>query len=115
MNTIGPVSPASVADFVSDKLFGKDPEEPGSFIGDLSRFNGVYSGPARGQSLKLTVTDNDTTLVVQRDDEKPVTLKYLNDQWTNGQQIYQFVENNGNVDQLRIDQVYGYYILKKSK
>jgi CubicO group peptidase (beta-lactamase class C family) len=114
MNTTGPVSPGKVADFITDKLFGKDPDESGSYSGDLSKFNGVFNGPARGRSLKLTVTDNDTTLFVQRDNDKPVALKYLNDQWTNDEQIYQFVENNGAVDQVRIDQVYGYYILKKA-
>lgn len=115
MNTTGPVSPDKVADFVADKLFGKDPDESGSYSGYLSKFNGVFSGPARGQSLKLTVTDNDTTLFVQRGSDKPVALKYVNDQWTNNDEIFLFVENNGAVDQVRIDQVYGYYILKKSK
>lgn len=114
MNTTGPVAPGTVADFVEGKLFGKDPDEPGSYSGDLAKFNGVFNGPARGKSLKLTVTDNDTTLFVQNDNDKPVALKYINDQWTHDNQVYQFVENNGAIDQVRIDQVYGYYILKKA-
>jgi len=114
MNTTGPVSPGKVSDFIADNLFGKDPDESGSYSGDLAKFNGVFNGPARGKSLRLTVTNNDTTLFVQHDNDKLVALKYVNDQWTNNEQIYQFVENNGAVEQVRIDQVYGYYILKKA-
>ncbi len=114
MNTIGPNGPGDIADFIQEELFPKGPDEPATFSGDLKKYVGVYSGRTRGSDLKLTVTSNDTTLLIQRGNDKPVKLEYDKDsRWKRGQSTFEFVENNGLVDEVRNDDVYGFLILKK--
>jgi len=33
--------------------------------------------------------------------------------WSSGSSMYYFIEKDGAVDGLQIDQIYGYYVLKK--
>jgi hypothetical protein len=116
MNTIGPKGPGEIADFVHQQLFPKGPDEPATFSDDLSKFTGTYEGRSRGTNLTLTVTSNDTTLLVQRGEDKPVKLSYdENLRWRRNNSTFEFVEHNGVVDEVRNDQVYGYLILKKVK
>jgi CubicO group peptidase (beta-lactamase class C family) len=116
MNTIGPNGPGQIADFIQQELYPKGPDEPSTFSGDLSKYVGVYSGRTRGSDLKLTVTSNDTTLLIQRGNDKPVKLVYDKDsRWKRGLSTFEFVGNNGVVDELRNDDVYGYLVLKKEK
>ncbi|HZY80358.1 MAG TPA: serine hydrolase domain-containing protein [Cyclobacteriaceae bacterium] len=114
MNTIGPNGPGKIADFIEEELFPKGPDEPATFSGDLSKYVGVYSGRSRGFDLKMRVTSNDTTLFIQRNDDKPVKLEYDKDsRWKNGLSTYEFVGGEGGVKELRNDDVYGYLVLKK--
>lgn len=114
MNTIGPNGPDRISDFIQEELFPKGPEEPATFSGDLSRYTGVYTGRSRGTDLKLTVTTNDTTLLIQRNNDKPFKLDYDKDaRWKKGLSTYEFVSNNGEVNELRNDDVYGYLVLRR--
>lgn len=116
MNTIGPNGPGDIADFIQQELFPRGPDEPASFMGDLSKYVGVYSGRSRGTDLKLTVTSNDTTLLIQRGNDKPEKLEYdKGSQWKKGLSTFDFVSNDGKVTELRNDDVYGYLVLKREK
>ena len=62
-NTVAPPGPAAIANEIGEHLFGT----PGmpvvqTLAGDLSRYEGVYRGPARGATLTVTVTSEDEEL-----------------------------------------------------
>lgn len=60
-NTGAPPGPAAITDQIGEHLFGT-PGIPAAqtLTGDLSRYEGIYSGPARGATLTVTVTrEND--------------------------------------------------------
>jgi CubicO group peptidase (beta-lactamase class C family) len=60
-NTGAPPGPAAITDQIGEHLFGT-PGIPAAqtLTGDLSRYEGIYSGPARGAALTVTVTsEND--------------------------------------------------------
>jgi len=60
-NTGAPPGPAEITDQIGEHLFGT-PGIPAAqtLTGDLSRYEGIYSGPARGATLTVTVTrEND--------------------------------------------------------
>jgi hypothetical protein len=116
INSTGPVSPTIIADFIADILFGSPSKEFLLFKGDLSIFPGTYKGPGRGEELTVVVTENDTTVSVQFGDNKSTKLDYLKDYiWTSGYSTYQFAGIEDSIDELRIDNVYGYLVLKKEK
>jgi CubicO group peptidase (beta-lactamase class C family) len=112
MNTTGPVRSGAIESAVVDMLFPKSTLEPGAFQGDLSKYKGKYIGPSRGEPLVVTVSSNDSTLVVQHNDDKPRALTFVkDDSWTDGRAVYEFA--GAGLEELRIDQTYGYYVLRK--
>lgn len=116
MNTIGPNGPGQISDFINDELFPKGPDEPSTFSGDLNKYVGIYSGRSRGADLKIIVTTNDTTLLIQQGNNKPEKLEYDDtDRWKKGNSTYEFASSNGMITELRNDNVYGYLILKRDK
>jgi CubicO group peptidase (beta-lactamase class C family) len=109
LNTIGPVGGGTIVDPIIDTLFPEAKMEKSQFTGDRSKYAGKYSGPARGKQLSVVVTSNDSSLVIQRDTDKPETLEFVSDDtWSNGREKFLFTS-----DGLKIDQVYGFYLLKK--
>lgn len=111
MNTIGPVRTSAVEKPIVDMLFPKPELEKPTFSGDLNTFAGKYQGRARGTDLEATVTVVEGTLAIQRGNDKPTKLEYVEDNtWTDGYGNYMF-----SPDELRVDQVYGYYKLKRIK
>ncbi len=117
INTTGPVSPDKIADHITEFIFGKAILKSRSFPGDFSQYPGTYKGAGRGDNLSVIVTKNDTVLAIKLPYErKPKILQYLPDSsWTDGSSIYWFRGTNNSMDELRIDQTYGYLILKREK
>jgi CubicO group peptidase (beta-lactamase class C family) len=112
MNTTGPVRSGAIESAVVDKLFPKPSLETATFAGDLSKYKGKYIGPSRGEPLAVLVSSNDSTLTVQHNTDKPKALTFVKDNsWTDGHAVYEFAGSA--VEELRIDQTYGYLILKK--
>jgi CubicO group peptidase (beta-lactamase class C family) len=113
VNSTGPVSPDAIADNITQFIFGKSISSGNVFTGDLSKYMGTYKGRGRGRDLTATVTKNDSTILLQIRD-KPNALKFVKDDtWTDGGTTYTFTGDG--LNQLRIDQTYGYYVLKKEK
>ena len=116
INSTGPVSPSDIADYITDILFEAPPEEFSRFDGDLSKFTGTYKGSGRGRELTVVVTRNDSTIMIKSGRNDTISLNYLEDyQWTNGYSIYQFTGIDDSITELRIDNIYGYNILRKEK
>jgi len=118
VNTTGPVAPGEIADNIDNYISGSSKKELHFFKGDLSKFSGTYKGRGRGEDLAVKVMNNDSTLSVQFGDDKSKPLYYnTDDSWTDatsGSRISTYIFKQADTSsELRIDQVYGYYILKK--
>lgn len=108
INSTGPLDPGKVANHIADQLFGKPKEATTSYNGDLTAFTGTYSGRGRGEDIMITITKKDSVLVAKRED-KESTLNYLSGTtWKKDYEEYTFRGN-----ELFLDQVYGYLVLKK--
>ncbi len=116
INSTGPVAPGAIADQLTDLLLDKKPIATKRFEGDLSAFIGTYKGRGRGEDVSFTVTKNDSTLVIQNQEGKTRILGYLSgNQWSEGATTYLFKGSGKTLSELRIDQVYGYLVLKKEQ
>ena len=113
INTAGPVGPSEIADHIADYIFGKSKSNSSTFTADVTKFTGTFKGRGRGRDLLVTIENKDRVLTASYDKGKPDTLTYVKDNtWSAGGATYIF-SGNDNLTELRIDQVYGYYILKK--
>jgi len=113
INTAGPVSPGDIGDKIADWVFGKSETNVASFTGDAAKFTGTFKGRGRGQDLLVTIEKKDSVLTAKYDDDKPATLKYVKENtWSDGNTMYVF--SGPDLMELRIDQVYGYYVLKRN-
>ncbi len=109
------VRPRKIADKVADLIF-KSPQAstPAHFTGDLGKFTGSYKGPGRGQEMDVKIGKNDSTLLLTMGKEKPQTLNYImGNSWTDGSTNYLFKQQEGRITGLRMDEVYGYLVLKR--
>ncbi len=114
VNSTGPVAPGKVADRITEFIFGKPSKESHPFSGDLSKFTGTYKGRGRGVDLEEVVAKNDSVLTIQIGKGKPRPISYVKDNiWSDGNSTYLFSGTGDVMNELRIDQVYGYLILKK--
>jgi CubicO group peptidase (beta-lactamase class C family) len=108
------IGPKGIADQIAEFMFKPSSDQKAKFDGNLSKYIGTYKGRGRGNDLSVTVDKNDSTLTLKMDDQKAETLYYVKDNsWSNGRTTYLFKETDGKINELRIDQVYGYYILKR--
>jgi CubicO group peptidase (beta-lactamase class C family) len=115
-NTIGPVSPEQIEKDIAGFVFHTTTEKQPKYDGSLDPYVGTFKGRGRGTDLVIKVTKNDTTLLIQDGDTKPFGLYFVNDSaWTNGYATYHFNKGADSIDELRIDEVYNFYILKKDK
>ncbi len=116
INSTGPVSPAKVADEITQFIFGKPTVEPHYFTGDIAKYTGTYKGRGRGEDLTVTIAKTDSGLVIQPKEGKAKALHYIKDNsWENNGATYLFSGTGDSMTELRIDQTYGFYILKKEK
>jgi len=115
-NTMGPVSPEQTGKEIAAIVFKTAAEEKHRYNGSLDQYLGTFKGRARGTDLVIHVSKNDTTILIQEGDGKPFGLSFVNDDaWTNGYATYNFTKRGDAIDELRIDEIYNYYILKKEK
>jgi hypothetical protein len=113
INTAGPVGPSEIGRQISDWMLGKEEDKATEFTGDVAKFAGVFKGRGRGRDLEITIEVNDKQMVAKYGEGKPDTLKYVKDNtWKDGNASYIF-SGADKMDELRMDQVYGYYILKR--
>jgi CubicO group peptidase (beta-lactamase class C family) len=113
INTAGPVGPSMIGDQIADWVFGKTESNATTFTGDATKFTGTFKGRGRGTDLSVTIEKKDSVLTASYDKGKPETLKYVKDNtWSDGTATYLF-SGNDKLRELRIDQVYGYYVLKQ--
>ncbi|MEP2670175.1 MAG: serine hydrolase domain-containing protein [Cyclobacteriaceae bacterium] len=111
-NTTGPVSPSDVAGEIANFVMGKPTQQYADFEGDLSKYVGTY----KSGLFNMDVSSNDSTILVQYTYSKadPHPLYYMKDNtWSSGSSYYHFIETDDGVNELKIDQIYGYYVLKK--
>lgn len=113
INTAGPVGPSEIGDRIADWVFGKSESNTSSFTGDPTKFTGTFKGRGRGRDLLVTIEKKDSVLTARYDEDKPATLKYVKENtWSDGNTTYVF--SGPDLMELRIDQVYGYYVLKRN-
>ena len=115
-NTIGPASPEQIEREIAKLVFQFAATDEQNYDGSLDKYLGTFKGRGRGIDLVIKVTENDTTLLIQEGDGKPFGLYFIKDnKWTNGYATYEFKKDADAIDELRIDETYNYYILKKEK
>ncbi|MGC3945243.1 MAG: serine hydrolase domain-containing protein [Chryseolinea sp.] len=109
------VGPRGIADELAAFVFGPHPQdELKRFEGSLSKYKGSFAGRGRGSDVTITISDNDTTLLVAMDGGKPNKLRYVKDnEWTDEQASFIFDGDEKSVTGLRVDQTYGYLRLKR--
>jgi len=118
INTAGPASPGQVADAIADLVLGKAPEppRPATFAGDLQPFAGTYQGAARGRELSVTVSVDSSGLALQFPQGQPRRPAFLEGQtFASGATRYHFVRMGNEVTALHVDEVGGYYVLKRKE
>ncbi len=115
INTAGPASPNQIADAVADLILGTAAEPPAAtFAGDLRPLTGTYSGPARGRELEVTVSLDSGALTARGAGSAPRRLAYVEGlTFAAGQSRWHFVRTGADVTELRLDEVGGYFVLRK--
>ncbi|MCB0492446.1 MAG: beta-lactamase family protein [Cyclobacteriaceae bacterium] len=112
VNTTGPVSPSDIAEQITNFIVGNPVRQSAQFEGDVSKYMGSY----KSGMFNVEVTKNDSTISVQYSysSRAPYPLYFKEgNTWSSGPSLYHFIEKDGVIDELRIDQTYGYYILNK--
>ena len=117
INTAGPASPNDIADAIADQVLGKaDEPRAATFAGDLGSLTGTYRGPARGRELEVSVTVDAGVLTARRGDNPARPLAYLEGMtFAAGQSRFYFVRAGAEVNELRVDDVGGFFVLRKAK
>lgn len=109
LNTGGPKSPAYFADQLTWQILDKQEPAGQPLDRDATVFAGTYSGPVRGRMLSIDVTIVDEQMVFSYENQPDTLSTYLGDRsWADGNNRFIFTD-----DELHIDQLSGYYRLKK--
>ena len=123
INTAGPMAADRLAVDVAMSILGREPAKTETFSGDLNALAGAYTGVARGERIRATVTAGEGKLLLLVGPEKgPArpgattdTLTYLGGgTWANDEAHYVFTMPGATPTELRIDNTYGYSILKRA-
>jgi CubicO group peptidase (beta-lactamase class C family) len=123
-NTWGPKAGWSLADELVQIALGPgEPPEPRPYEGNLSTFAGRYAGPARGDLMTLQIRAKDGHLLASKvgSEAKPDTLRHISGlKWQGkhnrfqlGREHYRFVRAGDQSVELRLDEVYGHYVLRR--
>ncbi|QHT66411.1 beta-lactamase family protein [Rhodocytophaga rosea] len=110
------VGPREIADQIAGFLFKDSSGKVNTFSGDISKYTGHYKGRGRGQDLAVQVSKNNSDLMIDMGEGNgnKKTLHFIKENtWSDGFATYLFEETDGKVKALRIDQVYGYYIIPR--
>ncbi len=115
INTTGGASPGGIAQAIEEAVLGERQERPvRTFAGDPTRLIGTYQGRGRRRDLRVTVAGDSAGLTLSLGTGEPRRLHYLEGRTFGvGSARCTFVEREGAVVELRMDQVAGYYILRK--
>ena len=111
VNTAGPYGGSYFADEVVKKLLSKIAPTTVVQESDLSKLDGVYSGPVRGAQASVTVKVIHAGLTLQQKDETEIDTfsVYLgNQQWLDD---FDIISIQGGA--LHMDDVYNHYVLEK--
>jgi CubicO group peptidase (beta-lactamase class C family) len=116
-NTASPRGPSSLTDSLAHLVLGPGEEpETRSYGGDLSTLAGRYSGPAGGGLLTLQVQAEGEHLLASRagSGAEADTLRHVSGlTWRLGTSRYRFVRVGEQIVELRLDVVYGHYVLRR--
>ena len=113
VNTIGPRGASYFAEEISWNLLDKKTPMPVKLDIELEKLSGTYSGAARGRSISIEVHVVDEILSTQfkgRTRVDTLNIYIGNNTWMQGNDIIKI--KNG---EYHVDNVYGYYILKKDE
>lgn len=113
VNTIGPQGAGFFASELTWELL-EQKETPGiEMESDLSGLSGNFEGQVRGRryAVEVTVTNDGLVMLAQGDEEADTVKTYIgNNTWTEDNDLFTLNEN-----EIRIDQVGGYYILARQE
>jgi CubicO group peptidase (beta-lactamase class C family) len=113
VNATGPAGAGGVAAAIGSHLFGDESEPVAStYSGDLSAFVGHYSGASRGRQMTARVAMNEEGQLTIRAGGTAQPVDFLEGTtFSRGTTRYTFDMVEGAPVRLRIDLVYGYYML----
>ncbi len=114
VNTSGPAADGT-ADRIEELIFGESPEpEIRPYPGDPTPLLGTYTGPGRGRDMRVVVAMGEDGLTVQLGAGEAVPLSWEEDLiFSRGPIRYIFERRDEAVDELKIDQVFGVYVLQR--
>ena len=113
-NTTGPFAPSEVADAIGDRLFGTPEPDHGDYPGDPSSLVGEFRGPIRGQNgatIRVDLDDDGQLIVRGLGPVQPLTF-LEGSTFASGGNRYTFDLEDGLPTRLRVDQIYGLYVLE---
>ena len=111
VNTMGPNGASFFAEQLTWELLDKRDYETVTMEENLQAIAGKYTGQVRGRKISVEIDvfqDAITQLTVGEDKADTINVYIGNNSWMDGNNVITI--KNG---ELRADQVYGYYILKK--
>ncbi len=113
LNTSGPADPAGISDAIGWQLFGDDTNPvAGTYPGDLEDLVGAYTGPSRGRTMTARVAIDDEGGLTIRASGTAQPVEFLEGTtFFRGNTRYTFEMRDGAPVRLRVDQVYGLYVL----
>jgi CubicO group peptidase (beta-lactamase class C family) len=116
VNSAGPVSPDGIARAIVDLALGDKPAPPTAFHGALGDYAGTYAGIARGgkETIRITVDSGGRSLMFHPAHGSATSVAYYGtDTFGHDEMRLRFVRTAGRVGVLRLDEVYGYNLLKR--
>ena len=124
VNSTGPPGPSPLAREIVELLVGDATPEPAPFEGDLTRFEGTYSGPARGGRATVRIAADGDALTatpvmiggreIPEDRQTADTLDYRGDTtFRSGGSLFTFEGEGDAATVLRWDQGAGYSVMTR--
>jgi CubicO group peptidase (beta-lactamase class C family) len=111
VNTSGPKGSGFFAEELTWKILPKKEIESANFDTELKTIEGKYSGQGRRTIITIDVSALSNSIIISvegRDDPDTLQTYIGNNKWMNENNILTFAN-----DELRIDDIYGYYKLQK--
>lgn len=117
-NTAGAPGPGALGQALVDLVLGPLPETVATpFTGDVDELLGTYVGPSRGREMRMVVSRAGDDLVFAREGAPPQAAmrpKHIEGlTWQQGGTRIWFVREGGAINELRVDQGGGHYVLKR--
>lgn len=115
-NSTGPVGPGSLAADMVELVLGPAPKPASAtFEGNVGELTGSYRGPARGETMTVSVTLENGALALRTGEpEETGLLDYRGGlRWALGDVQVSFVRSGGRIAELRFDTGGGHYVLRR--